>query len=227
MMTIGQLRAARALLNLSQNELAELAGISGTSLSAIEREAKAPRAQTLANLQSVLEGRGIEFTEGHGVRLAEHVFDIRIFNKTQQASIEYHNDILATLKAKGGFFLALSYRDTYADEKLRRVQFDYFCKMLKFGFRERIILPENNAECYGPRQVSEYRLLKPELFGQMEVLLYGDKFVINEPSRVVVMHSKTVTDAFRKQFDFYWKMAKPVPAKTPRVFDLDAKRWGS
>src|SRR5688572_31956618 len=125
MITVGQVRAARALLNLSQSELAQMGGISTTSLSAIEREAKAPRVKTLSSLQNALEGRGVEFTEGHGVRLAEHVFDIRLFPKKQPASIEYHNDILSTLKARGGFFLSLSDYDTYKDEKLRRVQFDY------------------------------------------------------------------------------------------------------
>lgn len=226
MMTVSQLRAARALLNVSQAELAEMGGISTTSLSAIEREAKTPRVKTMAHLQNVLEGQGVEFTEGQGVRFADQMFDIKVYPTRKGPSAEYHQEILTTLKTKGGKFCALSENDTYKDPDLRRVQFDYFRQMVRMGFQERIILPENNVECYGPKATSEYRMLKSELFGEMEISLFGDRFAINGPDRVIVVRSKSIAEAFQKQFEFYWRMAKPVPAHAPRVFDQDMQRWG-
>jgi hypothetical protein len=60
----GMIRGARAMLGMTQTELAELAGISKTGLL---------KASTLAAIQEALERRGIEFIEGKrpGLRLKE------------------------------------------------------------------------------------------------------------------------------------------------------------
>ncbi|AMB46890.1 helix-turn-helix transcriptional regulator [Methylobacterium sp. AMS5] len=71
MLTSAHIRAARALLDITQAELAERAGISKTGLANIERGASDPKASTLRALEQVLSGAGIEFLDddGPGVRL--------------------------------------------------------------------------------------------------------------------------------------------------------------
>jgi transcriptional regulator with XRE-family HTH domain len=72
MLTAAQCRAARALLDWSQNDLAKEAGISAVSLSAFERGGMI-RKRNAINLQTVLEAAGVEFISenggGPGVRL--------------------------------------------------------------------------------------------------------------------------------------------------------------
>jgi DNA-binding XRE family transcriptional regulator len=72
MITPEQIRGARAMLNMTQARLAELAGISATALNSIERGASDPKSSTLRAIQSSLETAGIEFlNHGQpGVRLA-------------------------------------------------------------------------------------------------------------------------------------------------------------
>ena len=65
-----EIRAARALLNLKQSELAQAAGISLATLNNIEREAADPRISTIRSIQKALTERGIEFIE-NGVRLKD------------------------------------------------------------------------------------------------------------------------------------------------------------
>ena len=67
-----QCRAARALLNWSQEELVARAGVSKKTIADFERGAtQLPRAQTLAQITQAFEAAGIEFVNGKrpGVRM--------------------------------------------------------------------------------------------------------------------------------------------------------------
>lgn len=68
-----QLRAARGLLDWSQEVLASAAGTTARSIARIEAGETAPRASTLAAICAALEAAGVEFIAenggGPGVRL--------------------------------------------------------------------------------------------------------------------------------------------------------------
>ncbi|MDG1772193.1 MAG: helix-turn-helix transcriptional regulator [Oceanicoccus sp.] len=66
-------RAARALLNISQSDLAKTANLSKQTLVDFERGARTPYPNNLLALQSALENLGVEFIaadakSGSGVR---------------------------------------------------------------------------------------------------------------------------------------------------------------
>lgn len=61
-----QCRAARALLNWSQADLAERAKVAKQTLADFERGARTPYARTLADIRAALEGAGIEFIAPNG-----------------------------------------------------------------------------------------------------------------------------------------------------------------
>lgn len=72
-----QIRAGRALVSITQADLAARAGISTTGLNNIERGSSDPKASTLAAIEKALVDAGVIFlgegettTGGHGVRLA-------------------------------------------------------------------------------------------------------------------------------------------------------------
>ena len=68
MITANQLRAARALLDISQSEIAQAVGISANTISNIEKGTSRPAHETLSRLQSFFELQGVEFTDNEGVR---------------------------------------------------------------------------------------------------------------------------------------------------------------
>lgn len=77
MITPEQCRAARALVDLSREELADLSGTAHRTIVDFERGARQPRAPTLEALRSALERAGVTFLAagqqvagGAGVRLA-------------------------------------------------------------------------------------------------------------------------------------------------------------
>jgi hypothetical protein len=71
MITASQCRAARGLLNWTQQRLADVAHIGVATVRLFESEAKGTRQSTLVLLKQALESAGVEFTNGDqpGVRL--------------------------------------------------------------------------------------------------------------------------------------------------------------
>jgi predicted transcriptional regulator len=73
MLTPEQIRGARAMLGLTQAELAKRAGMSTTGLNNIEKGSADPKASTLRAIQAALEQAGVQFIAenggGPGVRL--------------------------------------------------------------------------------------------------------------------------------------------------------------
>jgi transcriptional regulator with XRE-family HTH domain len=70
-MTPSQCRAARGLLNWTQDEIASAARVSVVTVRNFENEKSTPQRATLDVIQRALEAAGVEFTNGErpGVRL--------------------------------------------------------------------------------------------------------------------------------------------------------------
>jgi transcriptional regulator with XRE-family HTH domain len=68
-----QLRAARAWLGLSQNDVAKISKVASKTIKNFERGASVPYERTLRDIQIALEELGIEFVfegeEGVGIRI--------------------------------------------------------------------------------------------------------------------------------------------------------------
>lgn len=70
--TAAQLRAARALINITQEDLASRAGVAAKTIASFEAEGRAPREATLEKLEAALERGGVVFVQsdtGVGVML--------------------------------------------------------------------------------------------------------------------------------------------------------------
>lgn len=70
MITPAQCRGARAMLEMKQQDLADLAGVTRRTLALFEAGTRAPRQRTLERIRRVLEAAGarfIETEEGDGV----------------------------------------------------------------------------------------------------------------------------------------------------------------
>ncbi|MCW3780276.1 helix-turn-helix domain-containing protein [Defluviimonas salinarum] len=72
-MTPSQCRAARALVSMSQDQLADASGVAKRTIASFEMEQRRPYERTLDAIRAALEAAGVEFIPenggGAGVRL--------------------------------------------------------------------------------------------------------------------------------------------------------------
>ena len=71
MITAAQCRAARALLHITQDQLATKSGVSQKAIANFELGKTVPMRANLVVLQQTLELLGVEFLDGNGVRLKD------------------------------------------------------------------------------------------------------------------------------------------------------------
>lgn len=224
MISLEQMRAARGLMNWSQVDLAGLAGISVTAMNNIDRGLSKPRLQTLRHIQKVFENHGVEFIEGNGVRFRKDVFRIETFEGSA-GYLAYLRDLMDTMVAQGGEALHYSYDEPSLVKKHRKTHFDFYRDFIKNKLKERVLTIEGIMERSGPPQCSEYRWLSKDFFGRIGHTIYGDKYCIFLKNRIIMIENADIADAYRKQFDADWKIAKKPPV-VESLYEKDLKAYG-
>ena len=217
MLSSKQIRAARGLVNLSQRELAEKAGLSLNALNNIEREVGNPRADTLQNIRNALETEGVEFLEGHGVRLKGEVLDIEKIEGPDLLTVlnYFYNDFLSALTPSGGEVMYIGIdnsRFEHQDIERLRIYKRFEKEAIKRNIDERLLFLEGDLNFLSKR--NNYRWVSRELFGEIPMAIYGDNVSIilwGPPVRLVVIRNAAIAETFRRQFDAIWSLGKPVP----------------
>ncbi len=74
MITVPQIKAARALLGWTQRDLAKISGVSLAAVAQIESGAGNPRAETMRTLQRAFEKYDVEFSDDPGLRIRQEPF---------------------------------------------------------------------------------------------------------------------------------------------------------
>jgi transcriptional regulator with XRE-family HTH domain len=224
MISLEQMRAARGLMNWSQADLAQLAGISTTAMNNIDRGLSRPRLSTLEDIRKVFESNGVEFIEGNGVRFRKDVFRIETF-EGPEGFLRYLRDIMETQVAKKVEGLHHSYNEPSMLKKHRRVLFDFYREFSKNKLRERVLVPEGVTERFGPPQTSEYRWAPKALFNhQVGHSVYGDKYCIFLKNRIVVIENSDIAEAYRQQFEANWKSAHKI-APSESIYEKELRRF--
>jgi len=215
MITITQIRAARSLIDWTQQDLAKATGLSLAAVNNLERGIGMPRMQTLLYVQQALERAGVEFLEGPGVRLRGEAFEYLHFEGKN--ALKGQTDDIITHVGLGGFVWIFSSGEElfakYGKEEDRRYQEHLRANKIP----ERIIVPQGNTIFISRPEV--YRWLPERAIGRTYWLVYGDRvawILWEKPRRSIVIHNPTLAETHRKQFEFMWEVAKP--------FKTDMKR---
>jgi transcriptional regulator with XRE-family HTH domain len=210
MITSKQIKAARALLDWSQDALAKKAGISLRALTNIESEIAVPRADTQLYLQQALERGGVEFLQG-GVRLCAEVLEIYKY-EGQEALHVIFTDVFRVLE-KGGVLMGLSLDERYFQKHGAELMDDIYEEVHKRKIRERYLIRKGDTFLITAK--SHYRWLRHELFTEIPFLVYGNTvlLILWEPNlRIILIRNQGLANAYKKQFETYWqKESEPLP----------------
>lgn len=223
-----QIKAARALLDWSQDRLAEACGLSIATIRKIESGHISPRNSTMGGIQRALEGAGLEFIDPNGVR--ERPEEIKIYEGRAQLK-EFYDDVYETTK-RSGKEVVMVCRDAntiFANMLDEDFKMDHRKKMLAISgaVSVKCLLTESKTSAPAP-EYCEYRFLPYSFLNSIPFYLYGDKCSFrllsrSDAPRIIIIESRELADTFRQQFDSMWD--KAVPVSVPQKEDrLDKKK---
>ena len=226
MITVSQIRAARALLNWTQGDLAQKCGLSLRALNSIERGLAQPRLDNLRAIQETFEKADIEFQEFDGVRRRTERLEILKFEGPH--CMEQHLiDVMQTMQTPGEVLMSLGSEKKFLGLRSKTLD-DYFAHLARHGSADRGLVAHGDTYVIG--RPSAYRWMAPEAFGQSAYVVYDNTvvfFIPKKPSRTILVRSPSMAGMFRAQFEYNWKMAEtPWFAKRYRAGD-PKEPWSS
>lgn len=204
LISAAQCRAARALLDWSQPDLAEKCGMHVQTISSFESRSGSPTKKTLQKIAQTLENGGVEFGPNEGVSIAKNKILV---------TFDYCNilqDVLATLK-KGEEVLFHCADDRRSPPAVVAMLHE----LHKKGIVMKLTTYEGNLYV---RRDTQYRWIPKAYFADSEVsVVYADKYVMNtgghhdETARFVTVINKKLADSKRGLFNYWWEHGQKLP----------------
>lgn len=211
-MTPEYCRAARALLNLNQADLARLANVSLSAIKGYEKNTGETRDRTIAALRATFENAGVEFLPHGGLRLIDD--SIQSYRFSGKDCIQAHNELIyATLRKQGGEILTCSPDDRFWTSPLAfKANTTFKAWRQKLDIRGKTITSTGNTVFNEPRH--QYRFLPREMVGTITYVIYAKRisFILWRQRKVFVLQNGLIADTFRRQFEYLWALGKPSPA---------------
>lgn len=205
MITKEQCRAARGLLDWTQQDLADAAALSKTAINNFERGVKDVRGESLLAIRAAFEKHDIEFVGDYGVHKRRDT--VRILNG-EEALPHLWDDIYETLRHTGGEVLIANLDERRSHlahpEKLRA----HLDRLTRAGITERLLCCEGDN--YFLQPASYYRWLPRTGYESgMTSFIYGGKVALQlwNESMIILIHSAAAYEAELQRFELLWKNA--------------------
>lgn len=204
---IFQIRAARALLNWSQKDVAERAGLSELSITKFENEKSKPHQNSLEKIVQAFSLAGVVFTE-NGVDLKNDSTSVIEGDEWYSRLLE---DVYHTLiKQDNKEFLCLCTDDSVSssivNEKIRKIR--------SAGITMRQLVEEGNTYLMGP--LNEYRYIPKEKFKNYVTLIYGHKVAVctEKNTKAIVFNDADLYRTWANIFEVMWGSLKQPKIST-------------
>jgi transcriptional regulator with XRE-family HTH domain len=211
----GQIKAARAMLDWSQEDLAQATGLAINTIRNLEAGAISPRSATNDLIRQAIEKAGLEFIEREGVR--RRLDEIQIHQGVNGCEA-FFDDLRQTVHKKGGEIVCLLKSQAMLLES---------CGLAPGGNLE----PLERLSAVTPIKCLVTETTEPALFvpaipcralaepnlSPVPYYVYGDKHALMLPEagglfRFVVFRSVTLAQSYRSHFGSLWERSLPVPA---------------
>lgn len=207
---IHQIRAARSLLDWTQDDLAARSCLSKFSIANLEGGKTASQKGTIDKIIKALELAGIEFIDG-GVRLKKDsiiVVDgdgwyLRLLDDVHHSLLQHENPELLI---------------EFADE--RKSPPDIIQKIIDMrndGIKMRLLVCDGETNIIGP--LEEYRYIPKKLYRNYVSLIYGDKIAVSTENQLqaLVIRDSLLAQTRRNMFEIVWGLLKTPKESTSAV----------
>lgn len=206
-----QIKMARAFLDLSQEQLASAAGLSRSSLNAIESGKGDAQKSTLQSIVSYCEANGVKFTENNGISERPSLEPVTFTG--QEGFRAFYDDVYATSRDTGKEILIFN---GLPNELINTVGQDWYeghaARMKKLGVISKNIIKEGETNLIG-RTFALYRTIPAENFRSRMIYVYGNKlalFDFDGTPVVKIIDGADLADSLRDLINLAWEKAKDV-----------------
>jgi transcriptional regulator with XRE-family HTH domain len=213
MPSAAQIRAARALLGWSREDLASATGLTSEGLNKIERGISTPQRASAERIMRAFIGKGIVFTDDDGVK--RQSASVQVY-KGREGFALWFDDVYETVK-DGGDIAISGCRETDFSEWISQEDDQaHTARMALIGDKLtcRAILREGDRDFTYSSYVT-YRWASPERWDRNPLYLYGMKLAIiefqEEGPTVTVVNTPAAARAFRKIFNTSWESCRDIP----------------
>ncbi len=211
-----QIRAARMLAEWDAEELAKKAGLNRETIFNIERGTVQARSNTLDKILRAFSDHRIEFTDDQGVRFRPEGMDI--LNGSEGLET-FFNQVYDFLSAHGGLVcVSGSDEAQFASHHGAEHAADYIKRMNKLVAKRkdieyRVLIREGDMN-FLATSYCQYRWQARDNFVATPFYVYGDTlalitFQARPAPKIMIIRSEAFANAYRRQFDIAWKVAKP------------------
>lgn len=209
MITITQIKAARALLGWTQSDLAKAAGLSLPAINNIERSLVSPRKETLCAIETALFNGGVSFIDQSGVQLQPPQLDTRIIEGPEWLK-DYDEFLFSNLHSSEDLLDLFSCDEEQWIIHGSTTNSRYYEHKEKIRFKERIIIPKKQHFVTNSRSV--YRYYNDSAFGETSWQIFGSyvAHIIWLKQQVLLIRSPAIVQTQRALFNELWENSKPA-----------------
>lgn len=210
MITKEQCRAARGLLNWTQQDLADNAGMSKTAINNFERGTNDVRTESLLSIRDAFERHEIEFIGDYGVQQSRDTVKLL---KGRDALPLLWDDIFETMKNTGGEVLIANLDERRSQEAHAEKLKDHLSRLTRHGITERLLVCEGDS--YFLQPAPYYRWLRSDVFqAGMTSFIYNGKVALQlwQEAMIIVIQSTAAHDAEKMRFEELWQNAMHTAA---------------
>lgn len=199
-----KIRAGRAVLNWSQQDLADHSGVSKPAIANIEREATTPENSTVEKITLCFRHAGV-ILHGSSVEKKD------IYTYSCDSYMAVLEDIEQTLQSGDEVLFHCADDSRSSDEVSKKLKY-----LKEIGIKSRSTICEGNSTISG--NINDYRWIPADYFADSEIsVIYGDKYMQHvqdkHKSLFIVMKSAAHANVMRKQFEYWWVNGNPVGGK--------------
>lgn len=195
--SLEQIKAARALLNWNQKDLAHYAGLKVDQVHSFE-SGRTKSLDVLHNIYECFSAHGIDFKDGG-------VLPFQVSSFLLDTYMEVLIDVEKTIKS-GDELLKHC-----ADDRL--ISADIAQKLEEMrgkGIEQRITISDENEYIVG--RAIDYRMIPATYVNNAEspMFIYANKVVFYTDGKFMVIVSKSLSKQYREQFEFWWSQGKKI-----------------
>lgn len=207
--SIDQIKAARALLDWTQDDLVKASGLSKASIQNYEIGKTEPNSTSLYKIIDAFSVHGIEFIE-EGVR--KKTLKTKTY-RGQRGFVDFMNLVYETARDEGGQFCVSNVDETIFTERLGQENDNEYTermKSLKTDYSFKILIKEGDTN-FVASDYAEYKWIADNDFHSVPFYVFGDNLaflIFNEVTTIHVINNPEIADAQRTQFNLAWETAK-------------------